>query len=279
MIGILKDTGHQEGGSFLFFLREIPQAFGILKIQVKSKGQLYIDNVLRSEIEPGTMEIRNIAEGEHNVKLLYPDGLSEDETVEVKQDKPASISFKWITPGPARAGVKDKNRIQFVLKSSAGGVLPVFRPENRVADYTLGTRFAAGIIFPFEWGNLSVALAGGPSQCYGLQISDELQTDAESFLFEIAPAVLKADYQTNFHDVFYLYGGLEAGLAFVYLNWHSPRDDKSIMSYLLINGGTGLKFFNRIGIEVGLGFEILPFTGLPYFNLYLPYGGIFFLFW
>jgi len=125
MFGDLKNTGHQEGGSFLLFLKSnssesknfeekqvpvkvvsktaepknivvtVERSYGKLKISAKTLGDLYIDSKKVTKIASGdTVTLSNIQTGEHILEMKYKN-YSEKQEVEIEKNLTKDVDFTW----------------------------------------------------------------------------------------------------------------------------------------------------------------------------------------
>ncbi|MGA2765525.1 MAG: hypothetical protein ABSG17_19430 [Spirochaetia bacterium] len=97
LLGALGGTGHQEGASFLLFLKEGSGAAekleGAVDVESSTGGFLYLDDTLYGEIGRGTLRLADIAVGEHTIRLVCPDGVSEEKAVAVEEQRTKTVSF------------------------------------------------------------------------------------------------------------------------------------------------------------------------------------------
>jgi hypothetical protein len=112
LFGDLKDSGHQEGSSFLFFLKpsddqkgssdaegltpkmKIVKAYGTATIATDMPGTLFLDGVSQGQIPIGSVAtIENLAVGPHQLELFYDDGERSTQTVTVMMGKNLVVDF------------------------------------------------------------------------------------------------------------------------------------------------------------------------------------------
>ena len=126
LLGNLRDSGHQEGASFLLFLRKeaaasaagggsappqarlkIEQAPGSVRISTQAAGQLYLDGALQGPIPAGSSAVlENVSPGKHQLELRYPDGEKEGMAVSVESQGAHSVTFKHAPAAPPAAGTQ-----------------------------------------------------------------------------------------------------------------------------------------------------------------------------
>ena len=111
LFGDLKDSGHQEGASFILFLRqptgtesvdESPgmkitvetKKYGTIRVETEEGGTLWIDDIYRADIKTGTsLLVENIEVGTHRVELRYFLGDRQVKKIEVSADQPETVDF------------------------------------------------------------------------------------------------------------------------------------------------------------------------------------------
>lgn len=114
LLGDLKDCGHQEGASFLFFLKDIgsqapggemvpaesgpaltiEKPSGTLVIRAGMEGRLFVDAQEMGTIpEGGTAKLERLAVGSHIVSMLFEGNLVEGKTIRLKANENLSIAF------------------------------------------------------------------------------------------------------------------------------------------------------------------------------------------
>jgi hypothetical protein len=126
LLGNLRDSGHQEGASFLLFLRKeavpaaadaagagnappqarlkIEQPPGSIRISAQAAGQLFLDGALQGAIPAGSSAVlENVSPGKHQLELRYPDGEKEGMAVSVVSQGVLSVAFKHIPAAPPAA--------------------------------------------------------------------------------------------------------------------------------------------------------------------------------
>ena len=103
ILGSLPDSGHQEGASFLFFLKpelDVSRTTGAISVTSRRPGLLYVDDVFHSQSDRGTHVIHGMPSGGHHVRILYHDGSSEAVRVEVEAERVSRIDFRSLPPLP-----------------------------------------------------------------------------------------------------------------------------------------------------------------------------------
>jgi formylglycine-generating enzyme required for sulfatase activity len=98
LFGSLPSAGHQQGASFLFFLREgsapPPKSFGSLTIETKTQGTLFLDGQEIMRIPAGSSaKLSRIETGRHSLEMRYDSGATENITAVVEKDKATPLSF------------------------------------------------------------------------------------------------------------------------------------------------------------------------------------------
>jgi hypothetical protein len=116
LFGDLRDSGHQEGASFLFFLRQgapegqpsekpiaakppkpkltIEKSYGKVRIETKSAGELFLDGEPQGEVPSGgAATLEDVETGSHELEMRYDNGSTESNQVTVQRDSVASAIF------------------------------------------------------------------------------------------------------------------------------------------------------------------------------------------
>ncbi|MBN2444241.1 MAG: caspase family protein, partial [Spirochaetales bacterium] len=99
LFGSLKDSGHQEGASFILFLKDSQKnqiLTGSIKIVSHAKGEIYIDNVFLEYVPVGETIVNEVSSGEHNIRIVYyPEKNSEERRIIIRPDETEDIIFRW----------------------------------------------------------------------------------------------------------------------------------------------------------------------------------------
>jgi Caspase domain len=117
LIGDLKDSGHQDGSSFILFLKsdniqaeagraisssedssaisfELEKVSGVLNIKTKAAGVLFLDGAIQGKIPAGRVAtIRNLAEGTHDLQMKYENDKTESLSIRIDSNEPVSVEF------------------------------------------------------------------------------------------------------------------------------------------------------------------------------------------
>jgi hypothetical protein len=111
LFGDFRDSGHQEGASFILFLRKPTgmasenkasdmkvtvetTKYGTLRVETEESGTLWIDNIYQTDIARGSSAlIENITTGPHRLELRYSAGERQATNVDVSADRPQAIMF------------------------------------------------------------------------------------------------------------------------------------------------------------------------------------------
>ncbi len=114
LLGDLKNSGHQEGGSFLFFLKDagvqapggeaalsgpdvavrIDTPTGTLIVAAGTEGRLLVDGSEIATIpEGGTATLERLGAGSHFVAMLSEDGTVEGKTIHLRARESLSLAF------------------------------------------------------------------------------------------------------------------------------------------------------------------------------------------
>ncbi|MGA2765238.1 MAG: hypothetical protein ABSG17_17965 [Spirochaetia bacterium] len=116
LFGDLKDSGHQQGSSFLLFLRngagqpkaqqggsseedlsakvKVSKAYGKATVETDASGTLFLDGISRGQVPVGSFAtIENLVVGPHDLEMLYDNGEKEKQTITVKMGKTTAVDF------------------------------------------------------------------------------------------------------------------------------------------------------------------------------------------
>lgn len=116
LFGDLKDSGHQEGSSFLLFLKngagqpaaqksasgeenlsakvKVSRAYGAATVETDTSGTLFLDGISQGQVPVGSFAtIESLVVGPHELEMLYDDGQKEKQTITVKMGKTTTVEF------------------------------------------------------------------------------------------------------------------------------------------------------------------------------------------
>lgn len=114
LFGDLKDSGHEDGSSFLLFLRpgqqspqkdasneeepstrvKISKVYGTATVETDTTGTLFIDGVSQGQVPVGSLAtIENLPAGPHEIVMLYDDGEKATQTITVKRGQTSAVEF------------------------------------------------------------------------------------------------------------------------------------------------------------------------------------------
>jgi hypothetical protein len=132
LLGNLKQSGHQDGASFIFFLKEkeskketvvvtekpeedisitIKKNYGNVEIDVVTGGKFYMDGEYKTDLPEGSnVLIEKITVGAHEFEMKYPEGNAEKKEVSVKKDQTVRIKFEWVKKDKDVAHKEEKKR-------------------------------------------------------------------------------------------------------------------------------------------------------------------------
>ena len=116
LFGTLNGTDHQEGGSFILFLKEaqvqpppstgttpttVQDFLGSLVVRTKTAGTLYIDGKASGDLRAGgARRLSGLDVGWYELEMRYALGESEKLPAQVEEGKEKEVGFSW-TPPPA----------------------------------------------------------------------------------------------------------------------------------------------------------------------------------
>ncbi len=112
LLGNLQDTGHQQGASFILFLKPevqekprpgkvtakprvvMAKEYGSLRVETGQAGSFFVDGEFLMDVPAQSkVTIENLGVGERTIEIRYKDGTKELETLEIKKDETQLISF------------------------------------------------------------------------------------------------------------------------------------------------------------------------------------------
>jgi hypothetical protein len=111
LFGALKESGHQDGGSFLLFLKDRPaaapsrqptvtvtvqKAYGSVQVDAKIAGDLYLDGVKQASLPSGaSARLDNVETGNRGLEMRFSDGKVETKSVKVTEHETITVSFAY----------------------------------------------------------------------------------------------------------------------------------------------------------------------------------------
>jgi hypothetical protein len=151
LFGDLKDSGHQEGSSFLLFLREPPgqagstaqqsgptfkleQVSARVSVATKVTGTLLLDGVVQGLVPAGTLAILdNVPAGAHELRMRFEKGGAEKIDITIISNEPVSVTFgiSPATPAAAPASAEPRAKIGLVFGSSSRTISGGTRSRTR----------------------------------------------------------------------------------------------------------------------------------------------------
>ena len=112
LFGDLKDSGHQEGSSFLLFLKSgqaekpapakpasattfsLKKVYGKITVETRTEGDLFLDGVQQGALPIGNVAtIENVEFGRHELEMRYSNGQAEKQALTVDKEDPVSVRF------------------------------------------------------------------------------------------------------------------------------------------------------------------------------------------
>ncbi len=204
LFGDLKDSGHQEGSSFLLFLRsdgghalaaknpsgeeglspkvKVSKAYGTATVETDAIGTLFLDGISQGQVPVGSFAtIENLAAGPHEMVMLYEDGEKAAQTVAIKMGKTSAVEFS------RSAKAVSKN-----LPTEAGQTPSVAAAKNTLPPSSLLNgaplpKASIKIDGNFDdWGNVPPVAVGSQDATDKMSISKVcVAVDAESFCIKL----------------------------------------------------------------------------------------------
>jgi hypothetical protein len=120
LFGELKGSGHQDGASFILFLKDeaadvqeiaistteepelritLEKTYGSLEVEAQTSGDLYIDGRYQGKLPVGSIaKIENLETGKHEIAMHYYNRESEIKTADVIKDDVALVAFSYVEP-------------------------------------------------------------------------------------------------------------------------------------------------------------------------------------
>ncbi len=161
LLGSLPGTGHQEGGSFLLFLKEeAAEACGAVAVESNRGGTLYVDGVLRSQIGTEVLLLEDLEAGEHELRIVYEDGVSQQRRIRLEAGQTEGVSF---VRAPEAEWRQAGQRRRACLSASTGlhWVFPVGGLAGTLAAGVPAVRSQVYYNFALGWGDVGVGISTG----------------------------------------------------------------------------------------------------------------------
>ncbi len=269
-LGILAGTGHQEGGSFLLFLREdlarAVKRTGIVNVTTARPGILYLDGIRWGEVVEGSLEIADLEIGEHRISLAGEDGSSEEKRVLIDERGTETVFF--VAGPPPSVPVSAPAPIGYLSAGSGlGGLFPV----AGVADVIgIGPDLSVKVLynFQFPWGGLGVGLATG---CIGFFTRADAAYDYDLLSLPVALAGrVQLASSSRWSAAFDLSIGFMNSR--IRMSSDPPLEVLDSCIFLAPSLGVGLRLFDRMTVNAVLGFLVVFFEGTPYTGISLGTG-------
>jgi len=141
LFGELKDCGHQQGASFLLFLRQeaqqaekrqeqplpeplkpkltVEKSYGKVRIETKSAGDLYLDGEPQGQVPSGgTATLENVMTGAHKLEMRYDNGSRESDVVVVYAETIASAAFVYTAETTEATKIRSYGEVRIETKSA-----------------------------------------------------------------------------------------------------------------------------------------------------------------
>jgi hypothetical protein len=241
LFGDLRDSGHQEGASFLLFLREaaappaakqqaeaqppkatfkLEKAFGTLRVETTTSARLFLDEVFQGEVPAGrTAVIENLEAGSHLLEMWYEDEGYESREVAVARDTVTEVSFSY-----------EKSEPPTLPAAGPAKPDPVLKPLDPIPTATIK------IDGKFEdWQNIPPALTDGQENVGSMDIErvylarDSKYIYTRVDLYDRTPTSLghphnfDAKHMSHYHVTVHLPGSVMLELSLVYNYYSSSK--------------------------------------------------------
>lgn len=158
LFGSLKDSGHQEGGSFIFFLRDSPamlsmalarpttqfaieREVGSIQISTYDPGSLYVNGQYVTDIgEDRTITLRDVEVGEYVLEMRYRGQNIESQKIEVVKNALKELAFTFEANPTFTLRVKTEiSHLPVYINDSIVGTTP-FETTLETGEYKVAVR-------------------------------------------------------------------------------------------------------------------------------------------
>jgi hypothetical protein len=252
LTGVLKATNHQEGGSFIFFLKDTDKTTlpGAIEITTGADGSLFINGKFKKNISRGTETLSNIDPGEYSLSIQYESGEEEIHSIIVEEGETAVITFSPITGQPSAKTKSRESLSYYTFSLGCGFPVPVF-DTNQKMEIGFRPGFILGYSLKKNWGRLIFGFTSG-------LIVESLKEEYNGFFLYSLHAGGVTGYRSTFLDPFYVFVEASGGISvniFVY-------DDES-------NNSTPAVPAPYIGPTLGIGIDTGPFMSFSVYGSFL----------
>lgn len=261
LFGNMKGTGHQEGASFILFLkegREPELSYGNLNLSITSGGRLFIDNEFHSDVSPGNLILPKIEVGDHIIHIIYDQGDEESYTITVEADSTMTVTFSWkekITkPEPEIVEEKKSEKTSYLSASLGFGL---FMPMGESTDLLMMAPFPlVRVMYNLKlgWGILGFGVMSG------VNLGSTLDDIPYPYKMTSIPASAVICYTTQFKSPFFILADISGGL----MNNLVMYEDTSRSGYntaLFLTGGfgAGYRIIPNLAITAAGNFNAIVF--------------------
>jgi hypothetical protein len=270
LLGILAGTGHQEGGSFLLFLREevarAPKRTGRLNVTTDQRGVLILDGNRWGDLDEGSLELGDLELGEHRISIAYDDEQSDEKRVKV--DDRAMETVFFVRRPPLTETPRAPASIGYLSAGSGfGGLFPVAGIAGVIG---VGPNLSMKALYNFRlpWGDAGVGMTTG---LIGLSTLEEAAYDYDMLSF---PVALAGRVQVVSSSPWSVAFDLSIGFMNSRIQLHSDQPSELLNSsvFLAPSLGIGLSLFDGLRVNAVLGFLAVFFEGTPYTGISLGMG-------
>lgn len=258
LLGALAGTGHQEGGSFMLFLREGLQGAaavaGLLAVGSERGGLVYVDGVPCGGTGSGPVEIPGLQIGEHRIRLVYDDGRQQEQRVALQEGATQNVFF--FAPGEPSAALPAAARPDRLFAgTSLGMVFPVAASSDALGEgpYALAT---LAYDFGLRRSDIGVGLLAG---------AFPLSSDAYDYELLCLPVAVQLRYRRAMGPGFFLAADLGAGASLNRSTFSDP-DVEAVTTFKLLVAPAlraGLPLGRRFELSAGAGILWVFFDGTP----------------
>jgi hypothetical protein len=284
LFGSLKGSGHQNGASFILFLKEnedLNKSF--LRISSERDGTLYINNKPAGAITPGVSIILNYEPDSYDIEIIYEDSTKSARTAELDFGNIVDINFEAenrntasnisISDGSevplpiidSREEDKGPNRFEKNYFSTGAG-MSFLIPAGSYRDlYEIG--FCPVTFFNFNfsnnWGIISIGFVTG-----AVFQATEINEPPE-YNYVAVPLAASVEYATNFGWRYYMFIKLSGGISMNFIKYFegSTGDDFITAPFMEPSLGGGFYFTQRINLYAYCGLKVIFIEDMPYLGL------------
>lgn len=262
LMGDLKATNHQQGGSFIFFLKnaDIIPSTGTIHIIANSGGNLFINGNFYKYISENLEVIPGMEPASYNLEIRYTTGDVESQSVTVEKGEIVTTTFLF-DPMVPRTPVREKSYIY----CSIGFGLPV--PVYTMSEFlTIGYNPALKAGYSLKLNSCRVLF--GFASGYTVEPVKE-NYDLRYLMYSIQLAA-SIEYRTTFLDPFFVFAEAAGGATINIFEYDPGAGKETYMTPTPFIGpclGIGYNVLPHMNISVYGNFTIIFFTNELYMSI------------